>query len=59
MKEVQLFMLMDANARTARSGGGKLGSDECKVLGAYGRDTINDKMVSDSFHFLPITGLHC
>ena len=37
----QLFVLMDANARTRR-GGGKLGSEECKVLGAYGRDTLND-----------------
>ena len=38
----QLFVLMDANARTGRRGGGKLGSEECKVLGAYGRDTLND-----------------
>ena len=37
-----LFALMDANARTGRSGGGKLGSEECKALGAYGRDTLND-----------------
>ena len=46
MKEVpeyeQLFVLMDANARTGRKGGGKLGSGECKVIGAYGRDTLND-----------------
>ena len=33
---------MDDNARTGRRGGGKLGSEECKVLGAYGRDTLND-----------------
>ena len=33
---------MDANARTGRRGGGKLGSEECKVLGAYGRDNLND-----------------
>ena len=33
---------MDANARTGRRGGGKLGSEECKVFGAYGRDTLND-----------------
>ena len=32
----QLFVLMDANARTGRRGGGKLGIEECKVLGAYG-----------------------
>ena len=38
----QLFVLMDANAHTGRRGGGKLGSKECKVLGAYGRDTLND-----------------
>ena len=47
MKEVpehkQLFVSMDANARTGRRGGGKLGSEESKVLGAYyGRDTLND-----------------
>ena len=36
------FVLMDANARTGRNGGGKLGSEECKVLGAYGRDNLND-----------------
>ena len=38
----QLFVLMDANARTGRRGGRKLGSEKCKVLGAYGRDTPND-----------------
>ena len=38
----QLFVLIDPNARTGRRGGGKLGSEECKVLGAYGRDTLND-----------------
>ena len=38
----QLFVLMEANARTGRRGGGKLGSEECKVLGAYGRDSLND-----------------
>ena len=38
----QLFVMMDANARTGRRGGGKLGSEECKVLGAYGRDILND-----------------
>ena len=32
----QLFVLMDANAPTGRRGGGRLGSEECKVLGAYG-----------------------
>ena len=38
----QLFVLMDANARTGRRGGGKLRSEECKVLGAYGPDNLND-----------------
>ena len=38
----QLFVLMDANARAGRRGGGKLGSEECKVLGVYGRDNLND-----------------
>ena len=33
---------MDANARTGRRGGGKLGGEEYKVLGAYGLDTLND-----------------
>ena len=31
-----------ANARTGRRGGGDVGSEECQVLGAYGRDTVND-----------------
>ena len=53
----QLFVLMDANARTGRRGGGKLGSEECKALGAYGRDT-STIMVSDSFHSLQITSLY-
>ena len=46
LKEVpgheQLFVLMDANTRTGRRGGRKLASEECKALGAYGRDTLND-----------------
>ena len=45
MREVpdhqQLFMLIDAIARTGRRGGGKLRSEECKGFGAYGRDTLN------------------
>ena len=52
----QLFVLIDANARTGWREGGKLGSEECKFLGAYGQD--NKIMVSDSFHFLPIMSLH-
>ena len=38
----QLFVSMDANARTGRRGGGKLGSEGYKVLRAYGRDNFND-----------------
>ena len=38
----QLFVLMGENARTGRRRSGKLGSEEFKVLGAYGRDTLND-----------------
>ena len=38
----QLFVLMDANARTGRRGGGGSGSEDCRALGAYGRDTLND-----------------
>ena len=38
----QLFLLMDANAHTGRREGWKLGSEECKFLGAYGQDTLND-----------------
>ena len=38
----QLFVSMDANARTGQTGGGRLGSKEYKVLGASGRDTLND-----------------
>ena len=47
--EQQLFVLMDANARTGRKGGGRLVSVERKVLGAYGRDTLNgngDRLLS-------------
>ena len=47
--EQQLFVLMDANARTGRKGGGGLVSVERKVLGAYGRDTLNgngDRLLS-------------
>ena len=38
----QLFVVMNVNARTGWRGGGKLGSEECKVLGAYGRHNLND-----------------
>ena len=38
----QLSPSVVANARTGRRAGGKLASEECEVLGAYGRDTLND-----------------
>ena len=41
-KHGQLFVLMDANARTGRREKGQVGSKDSKILGAYGRDTLND-----------------
>ena len=41
-KHEQLFVLMDANARTGRKEKGQVGSKDSKILGAYGRDTLND-----------------
>ena len=41
-KHEQLFVLMDANARTGRREKGQVGSTDIKILGAYGRDTLND-----------------
>ena len=41
-KHGQLFVLMDANARTGRREKGHVGSKDSKILGAYGRDTLND-----------------
>ena len=38
----QLFVLMDANARTRRRETGGVGSKDNKFLRAYGRDTLND-----------------
>ena len=38
----QLFVLMDANVRTGRREKGGVGSKDNKILGAYGRDTLND-----------------
>ena len=38
----QLFALMDANARTGRREKGQVGSKDSKILGAFGRDTLND-----------------
>ena len=39
-KHEQLFVLMDANARTGRRKKGQVGSKDSKSLGAYGRDTL-------------------
>ena len=39
-KHKQLFVLMNANARTGRRKKGQVGSKD--ILGAYGRDTLND-----------------
>ena len=41
-KHEQLFVLMDANARTGRREKGQVGSKDRKIIGAYGRDTLND-----------------
>ena len=41
-KHEQLFVLMDANARTGRREKGQVGSKDSKILGAYGRNTLND-----------------
>ena len=38
----QLFVLMDANARTGRRGGGESKGESIKALGAYSLDKIND-----------------
>ena len=46
MKEVprheQLFVLMDANTRTGRRESGGVASKDNKIIGAYGRATLND-----------------
>ena len=41
-KHEQLFVLVDANARTGRREKGQVGSKVSKILGAYGRNTLND-----------------
>ena len=38
----QLFVLMDANARAERREKGGVGSKDNKIIGVYGRDTLND-----------------
>ena len=46
MKEVpkneQLVVLIKANPRTGRRQKGGVGSKDSKILGSYGRDTLND-----------------
>ena len=41
-KHEQLFVLMDANARTGRREKGQVGSKDSKIIDAYGLDTLND-----------------
>ena len=41
-KHEQLFVLIDANARTGRREKGEVGSKDGKILGAYSRNTHND-----------------
>ena len=38
----QLFVLMDVNALTGKRAKGGIGSKDNKIIGAYGRDTLND-----------------
>ena len=38
----QLFVLVDANARTGRRGKGQVRSKDSKILGVYGRNILND-----------------
>ena len=38
----QLFVVMDTNARTGKREKGGVGSKDFEILGAYGRDTLND-----------------
>ena len=41
-KHEQLFVLMNDNTRTGRKEKEQVGSKDSKILGAYGRDTLND-----------------
>ena len=41
-KHEELFVLMDANARTGRRKKRGGGSKDSRILVAYGRDTLND-----------------
>ena len=39
---IKLFVLMDDNARAGKRGDGGVGNMDNEVLGAYGRDILND-----------------
>ena len=41
-KYEQLFVLMDANARTGKRENGQVGSKDNKLFGDYGRDILSD-----------------
>ena len=41
-KHEHMFLLMDANVRTGRSEKGQVGSKDSKIIGAYGRDTLDE-----------------
>ena len=55
-KHEQLLVLMDANVRTGRREKGQVGRKDSKILGACGRDTLNDNgellLPSDNNHDL-------
>ena len=40
-EDEQLFVFMDSDTRHTHGREGRLGSEECKVLAAYGRDILN------------------
>ena len=48
-KHELMFVLMDANARTGRREKGGVGSKDNKILGAYGRDILNNEELLLSF----------
>ena len=41
-KHERLFVLTYANARTGRREKGQVGRKDSKILGVYGRDTLDD-----------------
>ena len=42
-------MLKDANARTGKSEKGQVGNKDRQIIGAYGRDTLNNRELLLSF----------